>query len=65
MHFATTTLAAITIGVALIGGGEAMADLRVGQKAILFDSIDENMKPVSMKDMVDGKPLVLVVSSCS
>ena len=44
---------------------DASADLQVGQQAALFDSIDENLQPVSMADMIDGKPLVLVVSSCS
>ena len=27
--------------------------------APLFDSIDENFNPVSMADMIDGKPLVM------
>ena len=35
------------------------------QRASLFDSIDENFNPVSMADMIDGKPLVLAVSSCT
>ena len=34
-------------------------------EAPLFNSIDENFNPVSMADMIDGKPLVLAVSSCS
>ena len=34
-------------------------------EAPLFDSIDENLNPVSMTDMIDGRPLVLAVSSCS
>ena len=33
--------------------------------APLFDSIDENRNPVSMADMIDGRPLVLAVSSCT
>jgi hypothetical protein len=33
--------------------------------APLFDSIDEHFNPVSMVDMIDGKPLVLALSSCS
>jgi hypothetical protein len=36
-----------------------------GQGAPLFDSIDENFDPVSMADMIDGKPLVLALSSCT
>jgi hypothetical protein len=34
-------------------------------EAPLFDSVDENSNPVSMADKIDGKPLVLAVSSCS
>ena len=33
--------------------------------APLFDSVDENFNPVSMADLIDGRPLVLAVSSCS
>ena len=36
-----------------------------GDEAPLFDSIDENLNPVSMADMIDGKPLVLFCVSCS
>ncbi len=34
-------------------------------EAPLFDSVDENLNPVSMADKIDGKPLVLAVSSCT
>jgi hypothetical protein len=34
-------------------------------QAILFDSVDENLNPVSMADMIDGRPLVLAVGSCT
>ncbi len=34
-------------------------------RAELFDSVDENFNPVSMADLIDGKPLVLAVSSCT
>ncbi|MHC4697047.1 MAG: hypothetical protein ACYTFA_09915 [Planctomycetota bacterium] len=37
----------------------------IGAEAPLFDSVDENFNPVSMADLVDGRPLVLAVSSCS
>ncbi len=33
--------------------------------APLFDSIDENLNPVSMADMIDGRALVLAVGSCT
>ena len=41
------------------------ADHSVGDQASLFASVDENMERVDMADMIDGKPLVLVVSSAS
>ena len=31
----------------------------------LIDSIDDNFNPVSMADLIDGRPLVLAVSSCT
>ena len=34
-------------------------------EAILFDSINERNEPVSMADMIDGRPLVLAVGSAS
>ena len=34
-------------------------------QAPLFDSIDENLNPVSMADLIDGRPLVLAVGSCT
>jgi len=34
-------------------------------QAPLFDSVDENMNPVSMADMINGRPLVLAVRSCT
>ena len=34
-------------------------------QAPLFDSVDENFNPVSMGDLIDGKPLILAVSSCT
>jgi hypothetical protein len=39
--------------------------LIVRTEAPLFDSVDENFNPVSMTDKIDGKPLVLAVSSCT
>ena len=43
----------------------ALADAELGQEAPLFASIDEDLNPVDMADLIDGKPLVLVVSSAS
>jgi len=36
-----------------------------GGGAPLFESVDENLEPINMADMIDGKPLVLAVSSCT
>lgn len=36
-----------------------------GDTAQLFKTVDENMKPVDMKDLIKDKPLVLVVGSAS
>lgn len=61
-HF---TAMALVSGLFLLAAGQVFADLSVGDDATLFQSIDENMEPVDMADMIDGKPLVLVVSSAS
>ena len=34
-------------------------------EAPLFDSLDENLNPVSMADFIAGKPLVLGCGTCS
>ncbi len=41
------------------------SSLKVGDQAILFKSVDENMAPVDMADMTDGRLLVLLTGSCS
>ncbi len=41
------------------------ADLRPGDQAHLFGSINENGDSVHMEEMIDGKPLVLAVGSAS
>lgn len=33
--------------------------------APLFETVDENMQPIDMADLIDGKPLVLTVGSAS
>jgi hypothetical protein len=43
----------------------ARADLREGERARLFSSVDENLEHVDMADMIHGRPLVLIVGSCS
>jgi hypothetical protein len=37
----------------------------IGDPGMLFDSHDENFNPVSMAELIDGRPLVLAVSSCT
>jgi len=53
----------VTVVLALAAAGPLTAD--VGQRAPLFDSLDEHLNPVSMADMIDGRPLVLAVGSCT
>ncbi|MBW2262359.1 MAG: hypothetical protein JRG91_10340 [Deltaproteobacteria bacterium] len=43
----------------------AGADLGVGDAAILYTSVNEDMEPVDMADMIDGRPLVLLTGSVS
>jgi len=45
--------------------GDSSLALKAGDQAILFKSVDENMKPVDMADMIKGKPLVLLTGSCT
>jgi hypothetical protein len=59
------TATALVSGLFALAAGQVFADLSVGDDATLFQSIDEDMEPVDMADMIDGKPLVLVVSSAS
>lgn len=35
------------------------------QMAPLFKTVDENMQPIDMADLIDGRPLVLTVGSAS
>jgi hypothetical protein len=45
--------------------GVARADVGVGDEAPLYATYDENMNPVDMADLIDGRPLVLAVGSAS
>jgi hypothetical protein len=38
---------------------------QITQKAQLFKSVDENLQPVDMQDLINGRPLVLAVSSAT
>jgi hypothetical protein len=49
----------------LWGDGGSRVGLGVGDPAQLFISLDEHLMPVRMADMINGRPLVLVVGSCS
>lgn len=61
--FLSTTL--LITGFLVLPPPPASADLKAGDDAKLFKSVDENLQPVDMADLVKGKPLVLVVGSCS
>jgi len=43
----------------------AAAALKVGDKAKLYKSIDENLKPVDMAALIMDRPLVLAIGSAS
>ncbi len=43
----------------------AQESIGLYQEAQLFKSVDENLQSVDMQDLIDGRPLVLVVSSCT
>ncbi len=45
--------------------GPVAAELDVGDQAILFQTVDENMAAANMADMIVDKPLVLVTGSCT
>lgn len=61
----STRNGAIPLVLALLAAGPALADLGVGDDAILYDSVNEDMEPVSMAEMIDGLPLVLITGSAS
>jgi hypothetical protein len=66
MNFATKNWINLFFGLAILTSVQnAAADLKVGEQAVLFESIDENLEHLSMDDLTNGKPLVLVVSSCT
>ena len=43
----------------------ALSDVGVGDQAIIFETIDENLNKVNMADLIKSKPLVLCVGSAS
>lgn len=54
------------MGLVVLGlAGQAAADVGVGDAAPLFASIDENLQPVDMADLIQERPLVLAVGSAS
>ena len=60
------TLSALSCLTAfLFGCGPVSASPQKGDQAQLFKSVDENLKPVDMKDMIRDRPLVLIVGSAS
>lgn len=61
-HRSVAVLAVLLAGVWSL---PAWAELQEGEKAELFRTVDENLQPVDMAQLVDGLPLVLLVGSCS
>ncbi len=43
--------------------GPGWGTLKPGEKAPMFRSVDEQMRPVDMRDMIRQRPLVLLVGS--
>jgi hypothetical protein len=61
----TTALAGLALLVALGLAPPAAAAHKVGDKATLYKSIDENLKPVDMATLITDRPLVLAIGSAS
>jgi len=69
----TTTLAIAALGCAPEGPSDEVLEsfevsgtpVRQDEPAPLFRTVDENMQPIDMADLIDGKPLVLTVGSAS
>jgi len=59
------TLFALSCLTAILGCGPVNASPQKGDQAQLFKSVDENLKPVDMRDMIKDRPLVLIVGSAS
>lgn len=49
----------------VMASAAAYADVGVGDAAPMFQTINENLDPVDMDDLIDGRPLVLAVGSAS
>lgn len=65
----TTTRSTVLAGLGLLLGlglaPPAAAAHKVGDKATLFKSVDEKLKPVDMAALITDRPLVLVIGSAS
>jgi len=59
----SAVLTALAVGA--VGASGARADVEVGDQAPLFQTLDENLQPVDMSDLIDGRPLVMAVGSAS
>jgi hypothetical protein len=60
-----TALAGLGLLLALGLARPAEAKHKVGDKATLFKSIDEKLKPVDMAALITDRPLVLAIGSAS
>ncbi len=58
-------LLAITCVSVLLGCSPANATPQKGDNAPMFKSVDENLKPVDMRNLTRDRPLVLIVGSAS
>lgn len=66
MHSPAMRTSALALSLPLLlAGAPASAQVWIGDEAPLYRSIDENLQPVDMADMIDGRPLVIAVGSAS
>lgn len=49
----------------LTAAGVAEAQIQPGSDAPMFVTVDENLNTVDMRDLTDGRPLVLAIGSAS
>jgi hypothetical protein len=62
---ALTALTALTTTGCRHNFGDPAGGAVRGEKAQLFSSVNEDLQPVDMKQLIDGRPLVLAVGSAS
>lgn len=66
MRDTTRSRIALSAGlIALVGCGQVEAAINPGEQGPLFSSVDENLLPSHMSEMINGRPLVVAVGSAS